>query len=291
MYFDDNMDLEPPPPGAHHHQQQRHFFAPAAPVAPPRIKLQPFWEASPDEWFGLAEAQFELAGIFSDRVRFINTLSALPEHIVRSINDLLRPPSPPDAYNQLRRRLLASHGLTEYQRLEKLTASQGLGGQKPSEMLAALTQLCPAGEAGTRLFRFLFLQRLPRELRILLSEDVDSPLHTLAARADVLWSHNSGSSGSLAAVAVSTGDSDGPSPILAAVQASDRGRGGNQRGRNSGPRGRGGASRGGTSAAAATPRDQAPVDFARAGTGLCHYHFCYGDKAKKCTPPCAWQGN
>jgi hypothetical protein len=284
------MDLEPPPPGAHP------FWWQAAPrpqqpgPQQQRVKLQPFWENSPEEWFGLAEAQFELAGIFGDRARFINVLGCLPEHIVRAINDLLRPPSPPDAYAQLRRRLLASHGLTEYQRLEKLTSTQGLGGQKPSEMLAVLVQLCPAGEATTRLFRFLFLQRLPRELRILLSEDVDTPLHALAARADVLWSHNSGSTGAVAAVAV---EQETPAACVAAVQPSSRGRGGGHRGRGGGQKGRGGGSRG-AAANGAAPRDaasQAPVDFARAGTGLCHYHFCFGDRATKCTPPCNWQGN
>ena len=95
---DDYMDLEPPPPGVERMRLER-LLGPAVAVAgPPRIKLQPFWEASPDEWFGLAEAQFELAGVVADRVKFNNVLSVLPEHLVRSINDLLRPPSPPDAY-------------------------------------------------------------------------------------------------------------------------------------------------------------------------------------------------
>jgi hypothetical protein len=42
-------------------------------------------------------------------------------------------------------------------------------------MLHDLVQFCPNGEAQTRIFRYLFLQRLPTEIRI-----------TLAARADQL---------------------------------------------------------------------------------------------------------
>jgi hypothetical protein len=74
--------------------------------------------------------------------------------------------------------------------MEKLLAAQALGGQKPSGMLHDLVQFCPDGEAQTRIFRFLFLQRLPMEIRIILAEDRDSTLAALAARADQLWAHS-----------------------------------------------------------------------------------------------------
>jgi hypothetical protein len=54
-------------------------------------------------------------------------------------------------------------------------------------MLRDLVQFCPYGEAQTRIFRYLFLQRLPTEIRIILAEDRDS---TLAARANQLWAHS-----------------------------------------------------------------------------------------------------
>jgi hypothetical protein len=41
----------------------------------------------------------------------------------------------------------------------------------------------------------LFLQRMPRELRIILAEDAISELQQLAARADVLWTHHGSARG------------------------------------------------------------------------------------------------
>ena len=240
----------------------------------------------------MAEASFELAGIAGQRPRFLNVLRALPEHVIRTVNDLLQPDAPADVYVQLRRRLLAAHGLTRYQRLERLSSIQGLGGQKPSELLATLTQLCPPGENNTVLFRFEFLKRLPRELRIIIAED-DADLTALAARADVLWSHNSkAASHTLAAVAA---QEDEDEPAAAAVNALQpaRGRGGQQRGRGGPQRGRGGGrGRGGTSGAAPAA-DAPPAEFARAGTGMCFPHFVYGPAARKCGLPgtCTWQGN
>jgi hypothetical protein len=70
--------------------------------------------------------------------------------------------------------------------MEKKLAAQALGSQKPSEMLHGhLVQFCTVGESQTRIFfRYLFLQRLPTEIRMILAEDRDSKLPALAARAD-----------------------------------------------------------------------------------------------------------
>ena len=295
------MDLEPPPPGV----LPPFWWQPPArqqqpvPQQQQRVKLQPFWVSSPEEWFSLAEAQFELNSVYADRTRFMNVLGALPEQVVRSVNNLLRGLTPPDAYTQLKGRLLASHGLTEFQRMEKLVSTQGLGGQKPSELLASMLQLCPAGEGDTRLFRFLYLQRLPRELRILLSEDAASPLHALAARADVLWSHNSSRGSGMLAAAVSAADAEEEPGQVATVRSGGaRGARGGRGGRSgrAGRKSNRGNQRGQPAASGgggAAQDGQAPVDFARAGSGLCHAHFVYGNKAfpDRCVQPCNWQGN
>ena len=186
-------------------------------------------------------------------------LRALPEHVVRSIADLLQPGAPADLYTQLRRRLLASHGLTRYQRLERLSTI----GQKPSELLAVLMQLGPEGEGNTTLFRFEFLKRLPRDIRIILAE-ADADLTALAARADVLWSHNSHHGSTIATIA-----KEEPEEVTAGVNALQPARGGNQRG-------------------AAPAADASPAEF-----GMCFAHFVYGANAKMCGLPgtCTWQGN
>jgi hypothetical protein len=52
-------------------------------------------------------------------------------------------PQLPDAYLQLKSRLLAAHTLTEFQRMDKLLSAQPFGGQKPSDLLHELVQFCP----------------------------------------------------------------------------------------------------------------------------------------------------
>jgi hypothetical protein len=51
-------------------------------------------------------------------------------------------------------------------------------------------KFCPYGEAQTKIFRYLFLQRLPTEIRIILAKDRDSTLAALAARAGQLWANS-----------------------------------------------------------------------------------------------------
>jgi hypothetical protein len=210
-------------------------------------------------------------------------LAALPEVTVRAIADLVGKPVPEDAYTQVKRRLLATHALTEFQRLEKLLQLQQLGAQRPSKLLADMLQLCPAGESSTKLFRMLFLQRMPRELRIILAEDAVSELQQLAARADVLWTHHGGAGGGLVMAAVSPTEEPGEdASTVAAV-------GGNP------PRekpGSGAASLGGPEAVARCPARMAAAPPRRMGASS--EFGCVpstGKGAQSCTPPYAWPGN
>ena len=280
--YEDAHDAPPPPP-----QQQQQ---------PPNLKIPPFWASNPEAWFGMVEGQFILRNITQDNLRFYYVLRALPESAVRVLGDLMRGPPPPDAYQQLKTRLLAAHTLTEFQRMDKLLSAQPLGGQKPSDLLHELVQFCPEGESQSKIFRYLFLQRLPAELRIILSEDVDSTLPVLAARADQLWAHSARRPhDAAAAVNAVAKDSSQEDTTVAAVSGQSFGRGGN-RGKPRG--GRGGATRGGrggTAAAgsgAATPADKSsPTWLAQQASGLCRHHWRYGDKAFNCRQPCSWQGN
>ena len=37
--------------------------------------------------------------------------------------------------------------------------------------------------------------------------------------------------------------------------------------------------------------DSAPSSVARQATGLCFYHWSFGERANNCQAPCSWQGN
>jgi hypothetical protein len=202
-------DQEQPPPDPGHHA-----------AAAPSIKLPPFWASNPEAWFGMAAGQFILRGVADERHQFYYAVGALPEAVVRTVADLLRGQPPADAFTQLRNRLLISHTLTEMQRLDKLVALNAYPGHKPSDVLAELSQFCPAGDLGSRLFRLLFLRQLPSDLRVLLAEDVATPLPALAARGDQLWSHSlQHKEHTVAAVAAPTGEESGQAGVPVAAVA------------------------------------------------------------------------
>ncbi len=98
-------------------------------------------------------------------------------------------------------------------------------------------QFCLEGESQSKIFRYLFLQRLPAELRIILSEDVDSTLPVLAARADQLWAHSARRPhDATAAVNAVSEDSGQEETTVAAVAGQTFSRGGG-RGKPRGGRG------------------------------------------------------
>ncbi len=75
---------------------------------------------------------------------------------------------------------MASHSLLNYQKMERMMRLPPLGDRKPSVLLAEMLEFCPEGESSTAVFAFLFLQRLPREIRVLLSEDGPANMPRLA---------------------------------------------------------------------------------------------------------------
>jgi hypothetical protein len=118
-----------------------------------------------------AEGTFRLHSIADEESRFYNCLHVLPETTVSLITSLLKvDPLPANPYTELRRRLLAAHQLTDIQRVEQLFSLPPLAAQKPSKLLAEMLRLCPRGQENNAFFNCLFLNKLPWELRILLSE-------------------------------------------------------------------------------------------------------------------------
>ena len=262
------------------------------------VKLPPFWTANPRAWFASAEGAFQLRNIADERSRFFNCLHALPEATVCLIADLVEAdPLPENPYTELRRRLLAAHQLTDIQRVEQLFNLPPLGSQKPSELLAEMLRLCPRGQENNAFFNCLFLNKLPRELRILLSEADMADKQALGARADLFAAHNSKQAHDVVAAvaAVSLSDQEGEDSTVAAVRpgggSGQRGGGGRRGGGWKGKKkqGRGGGAGGSSGQQASHTLTHA--EQARVGSGLCFRHFCFGAKASKCEAPCNWSGN
>jgi hypothetical protein len=113
---------------------------------------------------------------------------------------------------------MASHSLSNYQKMERMMHLLPLGYRKSSVMLAKMLEFCPAGKYSIAVFAFLFLHRFPREILVLLSEDNPADTRAIAEKADRLIAmHMPQSHDSCAAVAAE--DQQVESCVIAVGQA------------------------------------------------------------------------
>ena len=256
------------------------------------VKLPAFWPSRPRAWFTFIESRFRLRHVHDEQVQFDHVLSALPEDMVGQILDLVEEAPADTPYTFLKARILETHQLSDYEKFDMLVKMEPMGGRKPSQLLAAMMEFCPAGMEKTLPFHYFFTQRLPQALRTQLGEVEHGDPRALAARADRLWAVHAPSGSSVAAV-----EPVPPSaPAVAAIRGSNRGRGGGGRGRGGSQRGRGGfrptpppSPNQQTAASGNTPAaDPTPSSLARLSSGLCFYHWNFADKATRCEGPCSW---
>lgn len=224
-------------------------------------------------WFVAAEAQFTLKRLTSETDRFCLLIAALDKDTLKRVMHKVTHPDPLTPYTALKQELLHSHHLTDFQKVELLLAMDPLGGRKPSELLADMLELCPVGQHNNIFFVHLFLQRLPRETRILLAHENHDDLRALATKADRFLAF----SGQSPVVAAVSDDTD----VVAALRP------GGQRNKFAKPPPI--PPRPQQHAGAAQSTAPAPVKVAQQATGLCYYHWTYGEKATKCRKPCSWQ--
>jgi hypothetical protein len=249
------------------------------------VKLPPFWVTRPAAWFRVAESKFRLRNIEDQNVKFDHLLAALPETVVGQILDVIETAPEDTAYDHVKQRLLETHVLSDYEKIDLLVKMEPMGGRKPSQLLAAMMEFCPLGMETHLFFHYLFTQRLPQPLRTQLGEVEAGDPRALAARADKLWAVHAQQPGAVAAVSATTEQEEGGSVAAVSSQRGARGgRGGRGRGR-----GRGGQhhnSQGNNAGVPAAPLT--PSALARSTTGLCHFHWTYAEKANRCEAPCSW---
>ena len=278
-YFDDtdsffSADLEPPqhPP-------------PPPPGRFSNMKLPGFWADAPLPWFAAAEAQFQLRQVTSQSERFCHVTAALDKATLKKVVHIVTTPDALQPYTILKEALLASHHMTDFQRVELLHSMEHLGSRKPSELLADMLELCPPTQHNNVFFAVLFLQRLPCKIRVLLTHEDHSDLRRLAAHADRLVAFGGGQqSGHIAAATEEIEEN-----TVAAI----RGKAGSQQPKQQKhqrskqppplpPR---------PAASQQNTKNPSPSNLARQSSGLCFYHWAHGERAHSCQAPCTWQGN
>ena len=207
-------------------QQQAAAAAPPAANQHARFfKLPDFWVSSPAAWFGVAESQFILRDVTSQRDRFALVVAVLPESSARRVAHLLAAPGD-NSYDELKTALLAAHQMTAFQKAEQLFSNEPLGERRPSDLLSEMLELVHPGEETTRLFALLFLRCLPAAVRLLLTEDDPTDVRALAEKADRCAAslHRHQASTIAATAPAPDSEGDGQDQELLAVAAVGQGR-------------------------------------------------------------------
>ena len=225
-----------------------------APVAAVSIKVPPFWSEQLAVCFSQLESQFLIKGITSQQTKFAYVVANLTQEVAIRIPDIIATP-PPVPYDSIKTLLISMFVLSDYQKAETLVNLPAMGDQKPTLLMDKMLHLLHADHEPGFLFKFLFLQRLPADLRVHLMDSVADLPRDLATKADILWAALSARS--LHSVSQ---EQDVKVHALPACQQPP-------------------------SRPAAT---HSPPSTGRSSQGLCWYHAKFGNKAHKCEIPCSW---
>ena len=150
------------------------------------LKLPPFWISQPRVWFQQAEAQFALRKITADDTKYFNVVAALDQETASRLIDFLKNPPEEDRYGSIKKRLLSTFDLSQQERAARLLSFPELGDRKRTALMDDMLALLGSHQP-CFLFNYIFLQRLPEDIRVALaSEDINNP-RQLAQKADILW--------------------------------------------------------------------------------------------------------
>ena len=155
-------------------------------IAAVGLKLPTFWPEHAAVGFVQSESPFVTRGIVADSTKYHYITAALDQETATRVLDLLLAPPANNKYQAIKERLLATFSLTESQRAARLLSLPGLGDARPSQLLDKMLALLGDHEP-CFLFREIFLQQLPVDIRAHLVHSKVTDCRLLATAADALW--------------------------------------------------------------------------------------------------------
>lgn len=150
------------------------------------IKIPEFWSSDSELWFLTVESVFRKHRVTASLTKFDYVVAALSQSTAAVVRDILRSPPENQPYETLRTELIRRTTESEPRRLQQLLTAEQLGDRKPTELLRRMEQLL-GGKAATMdasIMRELFLQRLPQQVRMVLTTETTDSILTLARKAD-----------------------------------------------------------------------------------------------------------
>lgn len=150
------------------------------------IKIPEFWSSDSELWFLTVESVFRKHRVTASLTKFDYVVAALSQSTAAVVRDILRSPPENQPYETLRMELIRRTTESEPRRLQQLLTAEQLGDRKPTELLRRMEQLLgdKAATMDASILRELFLQRLPQQVRMVLTTQSTDSILTLARKAD-----------------------------------------------------------------------------------------------------------
>lgn len=284
-----------------------------------KLQLPPFWSASPTTWFLQAEAQFTVSRVKREGDKYNLVVASLPQEIAESISDFLIRPPTHDQYTELKKVLIDRHSLSLERRVRLLITGQEIGDKKPSDFYRSLKSIAgTSGTVGDALIRKIWQSRLPNLINLALIPHSEEDLDKVLSLADSLYEAmqpDVASVGSTGGKGLANTDRvSNPSRTSAHVDYTPDTSSSYYDSNTSGDRFEGlqrqiselkgmmsemfrrqprssfrvSSSRS-HSRSRSRSRNRRDTRRSVGGNGrLCWYHFKFGNRATKCTEPCAW---
>lgn len=173
-----NAALNPPP------QAQESLITTTSII---NLQQPSFWTTRPELWFAILEAQFARYGIVDEPSRLHQLMRNLSEELITlEMEGIINSAPSHSIYTQVKQALLKSHSFTGEQKVRKLISDLHFEGDKPSNFLRHMQRFAN-NQVSTTVVRQIWLDRLPKELRIALVASEHLPDEQLAHAADRIY--------------------------------------------------------------------------------------------------------
>ena len=242
------------------------------------VRLPTFWTDRPAVWFAQAEAQFELAAITRQRTKFNYVVSQLNQQQAAEVEDIITTPPEDEPYDRLKAELVRRLSTSREQRVRQLLSHEELGDRKPSQFLRHLKGLAP--DVPDEFLRTIWASRLPPQVQAILAGQIGGSLESASNLADKICEVTTQPT----TASISPAAPDNTAGLLERIEELSRQVASLQVQQvNSHSQSRvrhRSQSRG--------HRRNTPANSLQP-SGICWYHWQFGNEARKCTPPCSHQ--
>lgn len=249
-------------------------------------EIPTFWSARPVTWFNHLEVTFKNRRITADSTKYAAVVMHLGDKTIDAVEHIINDPPATKAYEAIKEALLKHYCVSEETEFRRLASGLQLGSKRPAQLLNEMRRLSKKS-VDEKFLRALWLDRLPPTVQVTLAAADRLDLNELAQLADkVMDIQRHAMEGQV--LSITTPDT---TETMAQLQkqvtelaqkldtALSRMSSKNWQRR---PRS--------TTPARSKTRERTPEPSAD-GAKACRFHSRYGEKARKCVPPCIWLKN